>query len=117
MAFDQSVPVPLRSMCATPNIVLVNIMACRVYRRTKAGVFRELDASSAGKSLRGAPVISIQTNRVRTTDEPSYLVDIELANRKVASPTANNSLTHSDSYRMDDTLEKSDYSKSYGGNR
>ncbi len=60
-------------------------MACRVYRRTKAGVFRQLGVSSVGMSRNTAPVIAISTNRVRTTDEPSYLVDIELASRKVAS--------------------------------
>ncbi len=112
MAFDQSVPVPLRSMCATPNIVLVNIMACRVYRRTKAGVFRQLGVSSVGMSRNTAPVIAISTNRVRTTDEPSYLVDIELASRKVASPTTNGSLATSE-YGRGDTLEKQDYSRSY----
>ena len=47
MAFDQSVPVPLRSMCATPNIVLVNIMACRVYRHTRIGMIRESEISTS----------------------------------------------------------------------
>ena len=116
MAFDQSVPDPLRSMCATPNIVLVNIMACRVYRRTKAGVFRQLGVSSVAMSRNTAPVIAISTNRVRTTDEPSYLVDIELASRKVASPTTNGSLATSE-YRRGDTLEKQDYSRSYDADK
>lgn len=112
MAFDTSVPVPMRSMCATPNIVLVNIMACRVYRRTKAGIFRELQISSAGKN-RTAPVISIHTNRTRTSDGPPFRVDIELAT--VSSPTANGGVSESNSvYKMDDNAERKEYASSFG---
>ncbi|KAF9471347.1 hypothetical protein BDN70DRAFT_888251 [Pholiota conissans] len=46
MVFDTSVPVPMRSMCATPNIVLTNIMACRVYRNTRRGFIRESEIST-----------------------------------------------------------------------
>ncbi|KAF9475472.1 hypothetical protein BDN70DRAFT_840892 [Pholiota conissans] len=85
MAFDTSVPVPLRSMCANLNIVLVCIMACRVYRRTKSGLFRETEISttniSAASKIRTPVGISVHTNRTRTMDDP-YKVDIELASRK-----------------------------------
>ncbi|KAF9482245.1 hypothetical protein BDN70DRAFT_853708 [Pholiota conissans] len=107
MAFDTSVPVPMRSMCATPNIVLVNIMACRVYRRTKAGVFRELEISTIGKSPRTAPQISIHTNRTRTSDGPPFRVDIELAT--VTSPTANSGSEANSMYKVDNGMERKEY--------
>lgn len=47
MVFNTHVPVPMRSMFATPNIALLNIMACRVYRNTKFGLFREEELSTA----------------------------------------------------------------------
>jgi len=53
MVFDTSVPIPMRSMCATPNIVLTNIMACRVYRNTKFGFIRESEVSTA--TMQGLP--------------------------------------------------------------
>ncbi|KAF8199057.1 hypothetical protein BJ912DRAFT_950735, partial [Pholiota molesta] len=37
MVFDTSVPIPLRSMGAMSNVVVTNIMASRVFRRTKFG--------------------------------------------------------------------------------
>ena len=91
MAFDQSVPVPMRTMFATLNIVLVNIMACRVYRRTKTGLLRETEISTShimgnsDTSKNRPAMISVHTNRTRTTDD-SYRVDIELANRKNNGP-------------------------------
>lgn len=99
MAFDQSVPIPMRTMFATLNIVLVNIMACRVYRRTKSGLLRETEIStthiaSDGNSKARPAVISVQTNRIRTTDD-SYRVDIELANRKKNSVALGNKGIHS----------------------
>ncbi|KAF9481934.1 hypothetical protein BDN70DRAFT_930474 [Pholiota conissans] len=41
-----SLPVPLRSMLPVFNVALTNIMACRVYRRTKTGLFRESELST-----------------------------------------------------------------------
>ncbi len=37
LTFAPGVPGPLRSLAFEPYITLVNIMACRVYRRTRAG--------------------------------------------------------------------------------
>ncbi len=40
------VPSPLRFFALDPYIVIVNIMACRVYRRTKLGLIRESEIST-----------------------------------------------------------------------
>ncbi|KJA14649.1 hypothetical protein HYPSUDRAFT_150082 [Hypholoma sublateritium FD-334 SS-4] len=70
MVFDTSVPIPLRSMCATPNIVITSIMACRVYRRTRAGFFRESELST-----------TTMLDKNRKPVSPSHIrVDIELRN-------------------------------------
>jgi hypothetical protein len=37
----KSIPGVYRSAIAIPNIMLINVMACRVYRNTKFGIFRE----------------------------------------------------------------------------
>ncbi|KAF9471757.1 hypothetical protein BDN70DRAFT_887762 [Pholiota conissans] len=53
MVFDTSVPIPMRSMCATPNIVITNIMACRVYRNTRFGLIREKEVATT--TMKGLP--------------------------------------------------------------
>jgi hypothetical protein len=114
IAFDTSVPVPMRSMFVLPNLVLVNIMACRVFRSTKTSIFREVEIStwSVGGN-RTAPVISIHTNRARTSDRPPVRVDIELAN--VTSPTANGGVSNSNSaYKVDDKVERKEHAGSLG---
>ena len=37
----ESIPAVYRSAVGIPNIMLVNVMACRVYRNTKFGIFKE----------------------------------------------------------------------------
>ncbi|KAH9476051.1 hypothetical protein JR316_0011621 [Psilocybe cubensis] len=51
----KSVPVPLSTVFATPTLMLTNIMACRVYRNTRFGLFREDEISTANMS-RDIPV-------------------------------------------------------------
>jgi len=41
MLYIKDVPVSYRTMFTVPNIMLMNIMACRVFRNTKLGVFHE----------------------------------------------------------------------------
>ena len=104
MVFDTSVPIPLRSMCATPNLVLTNIMACRVYRRTRAGIFREVEVSTTALSDKihkpNIPIAFYTTNTTVTTPAP-YPVDIELP-RLPMSPASSNSHpsngSHSNTY-------------------
>jgi hypothetical protein len=86
MVFDTSVPIPMRSMCATPNIVLTNIMACRVYRRTKAGLFRESEISTTNMSAKNRLPVAVYTSRTKASDTP-YRVDIELSNRNNSHPS------------------------------
>lgn len=71
MVFDTSVPIPLRSMCATPNIVITSIMACRVYRRTRAGFFREAEISTTTMMFE---------KKHKPTSTPPIRVDIGLRN-------------------------------------
>ncbi|KAF8199025.1 hypothetical protein BJ912DRAFT_845137, partial [Pholiota molesta] len=47
MLFSTHIPIPMRSMFATPSLVLTNIMACRVYRNTKFGLVRESEISTS----------------------------------------------------------------------
>ncbi|KAF8154858.1 hypothetical protein B0H34DRAFT_718261 [Crassisporium funariophilum] len=47
MLYISSVPITYRTMFTVPNITLMNIMACRVFRNTKFGVFRETMISSS----------------------------------------------------------------------
>ena len=37
----KSIPAVYRSAIGIPDIMLVNVMACRVFRNTKFGIFRE----------------------------------------------------------------------------
>ncbi|KAF8898041.1 hypothetical protein CPB84DRAFT_1781224 [Gymnopilus junonius] len=39
--YIDSIPLVYRTIFSIPNITLVNVMACRVYRRTKSGVYME----------------------------------------------------------------------------
>ncbi|KAF9045141.1 hypothetical protein BJ165DRAFT_1528051 [Panaeolus papilionaceus] len=47
MFYIDAVPPVYRSMFTVPNVALMNIMACRVFRKTKFGVFRETTVSSS----------------------------------------------------------------------
>ena len=55
MLFNQSVPTILRTVFWVPNVLMVNIMACRVFRNTIFGNFRENEISTSliSKELRG----------------------------------------------------------------
>jgi len=46
--YIKSVPMVYRTMFPIPNLVLMNIMACRVYRNTKFGIFREATTQILG---------------------------------------------------------------------
>ena len=90
MTFDTSVPIPMRSMCATPNMVLTNIMACRVYRRTKAGFFREAEISTTALSERKRKPdtpIAFYVSEPQTTSDQPYHVGIELPDRSQLHPS------------------------------
>jgi hypothetical protein len=41
----ESIPAVYRSAIGIPNIMLINVMACRVFRNTKFGIFRETTTS------------------------------------------------------------------------
>ncbi|KAF8810290.1 hypothetical protein BYT27DRAFT_7186756 [Phlegmacium glaucopus] len=47
MFFDQSIPDSLRTVFMVPNVVLTNIMACRVFRNTIFGSVRESQISTS----------------------------------------------------------------------
>lgn len=58
MLFNQSVPTILRTVFWVPNALMVNIMACRVFRNTIFGRFRETEIATSliSKELRGAGI-------------------------------------------------------------
>lgn len=58
MVFDQDIPVILRSMGAAVNVVVTNIMACRVYRRTKFAQVRENELSMGLETRRQSPALA-----------------------------------------------------------
>ncbi|KAF8898046.1 hypothetical protein CPB84DRAFT_1681667 [Gymnopilus junonius] len=49
MLYIPSVPVTYQTMFTVPNIVLMNIMACRVFRNTKFGIFNRGGVSTGTK--------------------------------------------------------------------
>ena len=98
MVYDTAVPIPLRAMCATPNLVLTNIMACRVYRKTKVGLFKDVEASTSRASEKNRkPIIPIAVHtastRVVARSDPHYHVDIELPNLPTSYSGGNKSRT------------------------
>ncbi|KAF8806082.1 hypothetical protein BYT27DRAFT_7191384 [Phlegmacium glaucopus] len=48
MLFVQSISAILQAVFIVPNVVIMNIMACRVFRNTMLGLFREVETSSNG---------------------------------------------------------------------
>jgi hypothetical protein len=58
MLFNQSVPTILRTVFWVPNALMVNIMACRVFRNTIFGRFREAEIATSliSRELRGAVI-------------------------------------------------------------
>ncbi|KDR73162.1 hypothetical protein GALMADRAFT_125223 [Galerina marginata CBS 339.88] len=51
MLYVTAVPITYRTMFTVPNITLMNIMACRVFRNTKLGMSREPTISSNSKLM------------------------------------------------------------------
>ena len=80
LAFSPSVPGPLRSLATDPYIAVINIMACRVYRRTRTGLIRETEISTTtlAKSKSGNPIVFRHTRgEQETNDEGSvYLAAV-----------------------------------------
>ncbi|KAF9553159.1 hypothetical protein CPC08DRAFT_714025 [Agrocybe pediades] len=49
--FMPSVPLVYRSMCFIPNVVLMNVMACLIYRKIRFGDYKECPTCAASLSL------------------------------------------------------------------
>ena len=58
MLFDQDIPVILRSEGAAVNVVVTNIMACRVYGRTKFSQVLENELSMELETRRRSAVLA-----------------------------------------------------------
>lgn len=73
LAFSPSVPGPLRSLATDPYIAVINIMACRVYRRTRTGLIREAEISTTtlAKSKTGNAIVFYHTQGEQGTDDVS----------------------------------------------
>ena len=59
LLLDKKVPEPYQSVLNTPNVVLINIMACRVFRKTKLGLFREEELSTSNMMTNGIEPIPV----------------------------------------------------------
>ena len=55
-AFIPGVPALLALLVVSPYAALVNIMACRVYRRTRMGMIREVEISTSAMEGDGTPI-------------------------------------------------------------
>ncbi|KAF9471409.1 hypothetical protein BDN70DRAFT_869212 [Pholiota conissans] len=77
MVFDTSIPITLRSMGATTNIVLTNIMACRVYRNTRRGMIRENEISTTSMiAFRKSKPLSVSLPPFTAHNKPSPAVEV-----------------------------------------
>lgn len=57
LMFTPEIPLRLRPLANVPYVVIVNIMACRVFRRTRTGVIRESQISTS--SMTGGRVTQL----------------------------------------------------------
>ncbi len=62
MLFNQDIPVILRSVGAAVNVVVTNIMACRVYRRTKFAHIRENEFSMELPTQRHSTPVKVDSD-------------------------------------------------------
>ncbi|KJA25595.1 hypothetical protein HYPSUDRAFT_134612 [Hypholoma sublateritium FD-334 SS-4] len=100
IAFDTSVPPEMRSIFSQPNIVLTNIMACRVYRRIRRGIFREAAVSTTALAVKQprkpSGVDAVYVSSIMMTAGPSFCVDIEGNSRAEYSHPASESQQSTD---------------------
>jgi len=72
MLYITTVPITYRTMFTVPNIALMNIMACRVFRNTKFGFIRET---------------TISTSKIGSQTERTAASVIPLSLRKGSNPS------------------------------
>ena len=67
LVYTPTVPIPLRSIGIYPYLAIVNIMACRVFTRTRAGLIRESQISTSvvgeGKAMSAQHRLFISVGR------------------------------------------------------
>ncbi|KAF9043113.1 hypothetical protein BJ165DRAFT_1529231 [Panaeolus papilionaceus] len=88
MLYIEAVPITYRTMFTVPNIALMNIMACRVFRNTKFGVFRETSIStsrmnSTNPADRSASVIPLSLRKNVQTPNRSDIDTIQFVHSGV----------------------------------
>ncbi|KJA18348.1 hypothetical protein HYPSUDRAFT_191052 [Hypholoma sublateritium FD-334 SS-4] len=82
-----AIPITLKLLLWSPYVVLVNIMACRVYRRTRMGTIRESEISTAAIGRAAIPVIHpIMFNHNYST---TSLSDVHVTTRHTTTPHIN----------------------------
>ncbi|KJA22770.1 hypothetical protein HYPSUDRAFT_185831 [Hypholoma sublateritium FD-334 SS-4] len=64
LTLTSGIPPFLQSSWLSPNVVIINIMACRVYRRTRMGMIREseISTSAIGRAIPVTHPISFNNN-------------------------------------------------------
>ncbi|KAF8898069.1 hypothetical protein CPB84DRAFT_1748075 [Gymnopilus junonius] len=75
MLYIGTVPITYRTMFTVPNITLMNIMACRVFRNTKFGIFRGEAATSSGNPASVIP-LSIRRNGHTRSVIPEHRLEV-----------------------------------------
>ena len=60
LLYAPTVPLALRAMGINPYLAIVNIMACRVFTRTRAGLIRESQISTSAVQGEGKAIMSTQ---------------------------------------------------------
>jgi len=71
LSFSPGIPGPLRTIAMDPYIVLGNIMACRVYRRTRMGLIRESEISTTTIDKKTIHPIAINSSSENSLDTAS----------------------------------------------
>ncbi|TFK19029.1 hypothetical protein FA15DRAFT_660246 [Coprinopsis marcescibilis] len=81
MIYMTSLPATYRTIFSAPNIMLINVMACRVFRHTKFGVFKQstfTNSTMLATDVRNASVLPVNFRQTMTGQElESHILDPE----------------------------------------
>ena len=78
----QSIPIVYRSAIGIPNIMLINVMACRVYRNTKFGIFKETTSDFVLPTQTTDVSIAFNASTQRSTIDDSGMNSTEFQSSK-----------------------------------
>ncbi|KAF9527236.1 hypothetical protein CPB83DRAFT_769032 [Crepidotus variabilis] len=103
--FTESVPIVYRSFFGVPNVVLMNVMACYVYRKIRFGVYRETTTLGLGNTTLGKS-IPVSGGRTGARQERSGIVFNRVAiNGRSAALTERSFKVEAQDERLDNVDE------------